>query len=415
MTLLRNRKLLTKLSLLIGLLAIVLLTGTGCTMAGMSPVGWSGVVISEDGNTAYTGSREGRLVAINLVNSERNFAEPLKVAATGGSCGTTNALGCGAAVPAVAIYGTPALADNVPIGLDSAGKPILGQIAIIAGYNGKVMAYQSNALANVVWQYTIPGAKVYPIVGGVQVYQGLAYFGGSDYTLYALKVVGDLASRTTTVAWSFKTGGYIWATPAIADGILVVGSFDKKIYGLNALNGEKIWEYTTGANNVATPLISDGVVYFGSLDSTFYALDLKTGQEKWKYKAANWFWAKAVVANNIVFAPCLDNKVYAFDIKTGVKTAEYDLGGQISSSPAVVNGKVIVATQNKTLWSIDSAKPLAAAIKIHDIMKDVSTSLTSRGDIVYINGVDAAKKAENKLYGYNVVTGAVSSPISLNY
>jgi outer membrane protein assembly factor BamB len=380
----------------------------------MSASGWSGIVINDDG-TAFTGSREGRLVAVNLNDSSRYFADPLKVPASGSSCSSTSALGCSSAVPAVAIYGTPALADNVPIGLDKENKPILGQIAIIAGYNGNVVAYQSNALANVVWQFTVPGNKVYPIVSAVVVYKDLAYFGSTDGHLYALQVKGELASRTTSVAWKFKTGDYIWAAPAIENDILVVGSFDKKIYGLNALTGDKLWEYTTGANNIAAPVISGDVVCVGSLDSTFYALNIKTGQELWKYKAANWFWASAVIVNNLVFAPCLDNKVYAFDIKTGDKKAEYDLAGQVSSNPVVINGKVIVATKNKTLWLIDSNSPSAAAKKIADIPKDISSSLTARGDIVYINGVDTAKKAANNLFGYNVVTGAVSSPISLNY
>jgi outer membrane protein assembly factor BamB len=413
LTLLRNRKLLTKISLLIGLLLIVVLVATSCT-SGLVPVGWSGVVISDDG-TAFTGSKEGRMVAINLNDTSRYFADPLKIAATGGSCSSTSALGCSGAAPAVAIYGTPALADNVPIGLDSAGKPILGRIAIIAGYTGKVIAYQSNALANMVWEYSVPGPKTYEIISAVVVNKDLAYFGATDGNLYALKVVGNLASRTTEVAWKFKTGGYIWAAPSITNDILVVGSFDKKIYGLNALTGDKLWEYSTGANIVAASLIADGVVYIGSLDSTFYALNLADGKELWKYKAANWFWAKAVVSNGVVFAPCLDKKVYAFNPKTGAKIAEYDLGGQISSCPVVINGKVIVATKNKTMWLIDSANTSAVARKIADIPGDVSSPLAARGDIVYINAIDSAKKAENKLYGYNVVTGAVSSPVSLNY
>ncbi|HSW58366.1 MAG TPA: PQQ-binding-like beta-propeller repeat protein [Dehalococcoidales bacterium] len=394
---------------------IIVLVMTGCTMRGMTPEGWSGVAISQDGSMAFTGSREGRLVAINLIDSSRYFSEPLRQAASGGACGTTGMLGCGAAVPAVAIYGTPALADGVPIGLDSAGKPVLGQIVIVAGYNGVVVAYQSNALANVVWQFTVPSEQPSPIVGGVLVYKDLAYFGSSDGRVYALKVAGDLASRTTNMVWSFPTGNYIWGTPAVANDILVVGSFDKKIYGLNALTGDKIWEFTTGANNVATPLIVDGVVYVGSLDSTFYALDLQTGDEKWSFKAGNWFWAKAVMANDIIFAPSMDNKVYAFDIKTGSKINEYDLGGQISSNPVIIKGKVIVATQNKTLWSIDSTNPQTEARKIADIPADVSSPLTALGDIVFINGLDVVNRAENKLFGYNVATGAVSSPISLNY
>jgi eukaryotic-like serine/threonine-protein kinase len=398
-----------------GLFLVVAIVVTGCTTRGMSPSGWSGVVISDDG-MAFTGSREGRLVEVNLNDSNRYFADPLKVPASGGSCTSTNTMGsCGGAAPVVAIYGTPGLAEDVPIGLDASGKPITGRIAIVTGYNGVVTAYQSNALANVVWQFTVPGKSVYPIISGVTIYNKLAYFGATDGYIYALQTVGDLSSRTTTIAWKFSTGGYIWSTPSVADGVLVVGSFDKKVYGLDAMTGNKKWEFATGANNVAQPSIADGVAYIGSLDSTFYAIDLQTGQQKWKFKANNWFWAKAAVANSLVFAPCLDKKVYALDVKTGSKMAEYDLAGQIASSPVIVNGKLAVATQNKTMWLIDTAKPQDPARKIADIPADISSSLTARGDTIYINAVDTNKKNENKLFGYNITNGAIVSPISLNY
>ena len=75
--------------------------------------------------------------------------------------------------------------------------------------------------------------------------------------------------------------------------------------------------------------------------------------------------------------------MYALDAKTGAKIAEYDLGGQISSSPVVVNGKVIVATQSQTLWSIDSSQSSdMQPRKIADIPQDVSSTLTARGDEV---------------------------------
>jgi outer membrane protein assembly factor BamB len=409
LTLLRNRKLLTKLSLLLALLLVVILIMTGCSTRGMSPVGWSGVMVSDD-NMAFTGSREGRLVAVNMNDS-------LKVPSSGSSCSSssTSALGCGGAVPVVAIYGTPALAENIPIGLDSAGNQVLGKVAIFAGYNGSVYAYQSNALANLVWQYTVPVSKNSAIVSAVTVYKGLVYFGSSDGKLYALNVVGDLASRTTKLAWTFQTGDYIWATPVVSNDIVVVGSFDKKIYGINAQTGQKIWEHTNGANNIAAPLIADGKVFVGSLDSTFYALNLADGKELWTFKGKSWFWTQAVMANGVIFAPCLDNKVYALNPQSGDKIAEYDLGGQISSAPVVVNGKVVVATQNKTMWTIDSANIAAAAIKVADIPSDVSSPLTAKGDVVYLNAVDISKKNLNAIFSYNIATKAIPAPISLNY
>jgi len=126
-------------------------------------------------------------------------------------------------------------------------------------------------------------------------------------------------------------------------------------------------------------------------------------------------WGKAAISGDVVFAASLDKKVYALNAKTGAKIAEYDLAGQISSDPVLVKNKLVVATQNATLWTIDTANPAAAARKVADIPKDVSSALAARGDIVYINAVETGKQSENKLFGFNIETGAFATPVSLNY
>ena len=62
LTLKRKTKLLVKISVLVAVLVAVALL-TSC-VRGMQPIGWSGVVINN--GTAFTGSKEGRLVSVNL-------------------------------------------------------------------------------------------------------------------------------------------------------------------------------------------------------------------------------------------------------------------------------------------------------------------------------------------------------------
>ncbi len=393
MTLLRKKKLLPVLSLLIGLLLIIALLASGCTR-GMSAVGWSGVLIGDDG-VAYTGSKEGRLVSVDLNNSLKQYAEALRASSAGtGSCSFfgsgSGGGGCGGAAPSVAIYGTPATAT----------VPVLGKLIYLAGYNGKVFAYDAVSLQSR-WVYPVD-AYISPIVSGIVVDGDSLYFGCTDGAVYSLD------TATGAMKWRVETEGEVWSTPAISNGILVVGSFDKKIYGLNAQTGEIIWTYTGGANFTSTALIEDGMVYMGALDSTLYALDLADGREVWTYKADHWFWARPVIANGILFAPCQDRNVYALDPETGANVAQYDLGGQISSWPVVIGSKVVVATQNKTLWYIDSSDTSLEAKKIADIAENVTSPLGVSGDFVYINTPD------DKLIGYNVETGAQKIAVSLS-
>lgn len=393
MSLKRNRKLLVKVVLFFCLIIPIAVLFTGCVQ-GMTPIGWSGIAINDSG-IAFTGTKEGRMASIDLSNNSIRFAEALRSAPVGGfgcapSTGSSGSA-CGGSAPAVAIYGTPALAN----------VPVLGELAYIAGYNGKVFAYDAASLQPR-WTYPVEG-NISPIVSRTVVSGETLYFGGTDHYVYAL----DIA--TGALKWRFATQGEVWSSPAVADNMVFIGSFDRNVYALDANNGTKIWEFTTGANIVSTPVFHDGIVYSGSLDRNFYAINAADGREIWRFQAGNWFWAKPIVLDNTIYAACLDNRVYALDAKTGNLIASHDAGGPVASDPVVLNNMIIAATKNERLMGFDITNPASSPRLLANIPKEVTAPLAARGNNVYINSPD------NNLYAYDVVTGARFTPISLNY
>jgi eukaryotic-like serine/threonine-protein kinase len=54
--------------------------------------------------------------------------------------------------------------------------------------------------------------------------------------------------------------------------------------GPTKLNGIK-WSFKTGGPIVSSAAMADGVVYIASYDGFLYAIDQETGKEKWKYKS----------------------------------------------------------------------------------------------------------------------------------
>ena len=146
-----------------------------------------------------------------------------------------------------------------------------------------------------------------------------------------------------------------------------IGSFDKKLYSMDAADGSKKWEFETEGTIVSTPLIYENTVYIGSFDRYLYAIDASTGKLKWKFLAENWFWAKPVVYNDTVYAGGLDGKVYALKAATGEKLHdEFDLGGPkiflgnikkpvpVNSSPVLVGNLIIVATEDGVVYALDT-------------------------------------------------------------
>jgi outer membrane protein assembly factor BamB len=364
----------------------------GC-ISGITAIGWSGGAVSD--NTIYVGSREGRLVALNLLDDSRQWSETIKAPAQGGllGCGPSTGGGCGTSSTGVAIYGTPVLS---------------GELVYIAGYNGKIYAYTTGTLG-VRWVYPREG-YLPPFVGGLIVNNGKLFVGGSGGTIDGKKVKGRIYALDATTGdplWHFDTEDKIWSTPAISGGTLYIGSFDKKLYAIDITTGKEKWAkpFETQGAIMATPLIYQDTIYFGAMDRNLYAVSASNGQGKVVITAENWFWAEPVIVNNTIYAGSLDGKVYVLRADTGAKVTTVDLNSPVSSRPVIVDNAVIFATRKGVIYSINTVSNQAT--QLADIKLEVDGPLTAREGIVYIHTQDLALKR------VNTVTGAVLPPISL--
>lgn len=71
--------------------------------------------------------------------------------------------------------------------------------------------------------------------------------------------------------WSYSTGNQVFSSPAVANGVLYVGSWDHKVYALDARTGVKRWSYATSDIVDSSPAVAYGAVYFGSWDNNVYS------------------------------------------------------------------------------------------------------------------------------------------------
>ncbi|HEY96659.1 MAG TPA: PQQ-binding-like beta-propeller repeat protein [Dehalococcoidia bacterium] len=373
------------------LLLVIGAIGFGC-VKGLTAIGWSGGVVSDD--TIYLGTQEGRLVAFNLTDESRLSAEKISAGSSGGGLfGCIPAGGGCAGGAGVAIYGTPYFTD---------------ELVYIAGYNGKVYAYNKENLATR-WVYPREG-YLEPIVGGVVVSDGRLYFGGSDGYVYALDAeTGDFLWEADTRSEDYKRDK-IWATPAIADGTMYIGSTNKVFYAFNTADGSRKWVFPTEGAVTATPLVVDGTVYIGSHDRYLYALNAADGTLKWKFMAENWFWAKPLLHDGKIYAACLDGKVYVLDAATGSKLNEFDLEEPLASDPVMHDDNVIFCTREGAIYSINTAQNSLRQLAVIDEGKvEINGPLAIHDGVIYIHTSDLL------LRRVNAETGAILSSLVLSF
>ena len=267
-----------------------------------------------------------------------------------------------------AVYGTPAISNG---------------IAYVGGYNGTLYALDLEDGRDV-WDKPVGDGS--PIVGGATVGEGLVVVGSSDGALYAFDATDG------SPKWSFPTGNSIWATPIVADGKIIFGSMDHKVYALN-LDGQKLWEFATGGAVTAEPLVTDGGrVYVGSFSSDFFALDAETGSMIWKFPDANnWYWSRAVTNGETLFVGSTDGNLYALDADSGRLRWIFPTNGSILGSPALVVDRVAVGSTDGRVRLVrqqdgqdETQCNIGAAIK---------SRLSAQGNFLYFRADDRSIRA----------------------
>ena len=124
---------------------------------------------------------------------------------------------------------------------------------------------------------------------------GMLYVGSYDGKLCALDAV------TGRSVWSAVTSGYIYSSPALANGVAYVGSMDNWFYAFDSATGQMLWRAFTGAVNSSSPAVSDGVVYIGSEDFRRYAFEAATGKPLWNAATGSYVYSSPAVANGLVY------------------------------------------------------------------------------------------------------------------
>ncbi len=290
--------------LLLFLMSIVLLSG--CAQ-GLMPASWPGIAVSED--TAYVAVGQ-RVFAVNLADGLEKWHFPSRPKST------------------QFFYAAPALTED-------------GQL-IVAGYDH--VLYSLNPLnGEILWMFR--GARDRYIANPL-VAQDTIYAANADYRLYALDLQGNLK-------WTFEGGQSFWGTPLLEDGVLYIGSLERKVYALQAESGEKLWERELGAAILGTPATAESLPLFVAvLDGTLYALDKGSGEILWQKSLGARLWSTPRIVNDRLYLGDESGRLHALEAATGNTLWQFEARSAILNTPLLYDTLLAFGCEDGRLQAI---------------------------------------------------------------
>ncbi len=182
------------------------------------------------------------------------------------------------------------------------------------------------------------------------------YLGDTEGTFYCLELT------TGKPVWQKKISDGISATALLVDGVCYVGSQSGAFSALSMADGKLLWSYKCEGqiSGSANYFMEHGQprIIFGSYDFKLYCLDAKTGKLLWSIPTGNYINGAPAVANNrIIFGGC-DGYLRTINASTGKEQFKLKLKSYIPASPAIYDSITYVALYGQKVFAIDQTNKI---------------------------------------------------------
>jgi outer membrane protein assembly factor BamB len=168
------------------------------------------------------------------------------------------------------------------------------------------------------------------------------YFGASDGLVRALDDRG-------LFLWSRHVGDNIATRPVIGDGIVVIGSENGQIHGLDADTGEVTWQVAASGAVVSSPTAAGGLVVIADEAGVVRGLDPRDGALRWSHTAGAPVEAPLAAWGNHVLVADRSGALTLLDQRGNVVwTTDAAAGFALRAEPAVTDGLVVTVDESGT-------------------------------------------------------------------
>jgi outer membrane protein assembly factor BamB len=301
------------------------------------------------GDTAYVASMDQHLYALDLATGKEKWkykAGPFKAAPSvqGDAIYVGDSDGVFHCVDAKTGTKRWTLTTEAEI---TSGANFAGDKVLFGSYDENLYCLTRDG--KVAWKFACQG----PVNGSPVVAGDRTFVAGCDSILHILDINSGKELNTVDL------GGQAAATAAVAGDGLYVGTMNNQVLGIDWKKPEVLWTFEAQKRPqafYASAAVAEGLVITASRDKRVYALDRKTGKEQWSFPTEGRVDASPVVAGERVYAGSLDGKLYVLDLKRGTEVQKIDLGGQVTGSPAVGGGRLVVGNVKGVVYCFGAKK-----------------------------------------------------------
>jgi outer membrane protein assembly factor BamB len=172
----------------------------------------------------------------------------------------------------------------------------------------------------------------------------------------------DVAARESLAVephplWRTDVGRAVPGTPAVAGGVIAVGTSDRSVVLLDRATGQVLWRRGVPGPVAGGPLLAGALLYVATQavpDGRLLALHLRTGKTAWQLNTGG-VTAPLALSGGLVIAATDAGAVVAVDRVSGTERWRRALKVGVRAAPVPTAQGIAVATIGDTLYLLDAA------------------------------------------------------------
>jgi outer membrane protein assembly factor BamB len=212
-----------------------------------------------------------------------------------------------------------------------------------------------------------------------------------------------------------EVSGPVYSTPVAAGQVIVLGTVDGKITGIDALNGRVLWSVNTGRPVLAEGTAEGSCVYIGGGDRSFYKVNVLNGKVVWQFDGVEGLMqGKPVLTASTVVFGAWDRHLYSLDKNTGALVWKWNNGKpQELYSPGNIfpvnsDNKIFIVAPDRYMTALDvNTGGEVWRTGSHQVRE--SMGISPDGNTVYAKLMNDTVIAVSSLENYPLIKWAVNA------